>query len=71
MPKKADPLAAWRSHIKAHQKKNPGLSLKETLQGAKLTYTKPKKAQEVGEEAARQSVTGKAKSKRKPKVCDC
>jgi hypothetical protein len=63
---------------KSTSEEQPWLSLKETLQGTKLTYTKPKKAQagkgmarEVGEEATRQSCLGKAKPKRKPKVGDC
>ena len=62
MPKKADPLANWRMHIQKHQKKNPTLSLKAALQGAKLTF-KLSKDDEAKEEP-------KAKCKPKAKVSD-
>lgn len=57
--KKADPLAPWRKHVAAQQKKSPELSLKDVLKQAKLTYTKGK---EVSAEESK-----KAKPKPKPK----
>lgn len=62
MPKKVDPLAAWRKHVAAHQKKNPTLSLKAALQEAKLTYNLTK------DDKPKSETKEKPKPKRKPKA---
>jgi len=40
--KKKRPLTAWQKHVKAEMAKYPGLTFKEVLPKAKLTYKKPR-----------------------------
>jgi len=40
--RKQDHLEPWRAHVAEHRAQNPGTSLKEVLQAAKVTYRAPK-----------------------------
>lgn len=40
MPRGMSQLSAWRNHLVAYQKSNPGVSLKEAMKKAAATYKK-------------------------------
>jgi len=57
-------LAPWREHLDAFKNANPGMSLKDAMKGASVTYTSKAKIARKAAEAKRESYPGAVGQKR-------